>query len=140
MLVGKGSKLNSVFKMKCPRCQEGEFFISHPYDMKNLGKIHSNCSKCGLKYEKEVGFYYGAMYASYALGVALFVTCWVSFNFFFPGAGTWTQIAIISGLSIFLSPYLYALSKIIWANLFFSYDPDAIKNYQSSKGSTVEKV
>ncbi|MNJ84425.1 hypothetical protein D3C87_18780 [compost metagenome] len=135
MLVGKGSKLNSVFKMKCPRCQEGEFFISHPYDMKNLGKIHENCSKCGLKYEKEVGFYYGAMYASYALGVALFVTCWVSFNLFFPNAGTWTQIAIISGLSIFLSPYLYALSKVIWANLFFSYDPDAIKNYQDSESS-----
>lgn len=140
MLVGKGSKLNSVFRMKCPRCQEGEFFISHPYDMKNLGKTHKNCSKCGLKYEKEIGFYYGAMYASYALGVALFVTCWVSFNLFFPSAGTWTQITIISGLSIFLSPYLYALSKIIWANIFFSYDPDAIKNYQDSEGLKVEKA
>ncbi|WP_343747811.1 DUF983 domain-containing protein [Fluviicola sp.] len=133
MLVGKGSRLNSIFKMRCPQCREGDFFLSHPYDMKNLGKTHEHCPKCGLKYEKEVGFYYGAMYVSYALGVALFVTCWVSFNLFFPGTGTWTQIAIISGLSIVVSPYFYALSKIIWANLFFSYDPEAISKHEQAE-------
>ena len=133
MLIGKGSKLNSVFKMKCPRCQEGDFFISHPYSLKNVGKTHKHCPSCGLKYEKEIGFYYGAMYVSYALGVGLFVACWASFNLFFPNANVFTQIAVISGLSIVLSPYLYALSKIIWANLFFSYDPDAIKNFKVSK-------
>lgn len=133
MLFGKGSKLNSIFKMKCPRCQEGDFFISHPYDMKNIGNTHAHCSKCNLKYDKEVGFYYGAMYVSYALGVALFVTCWVSFNLFFPGANTFLQIGIIAGLSILLSPYLYALSKIIWANFFFSYDEHAIEEFEKQK-------
>ena len=135
MLIGKGSKLNSIIKMKCPQCQEGDFFISRPYDMKNLGKTHHHCSECGLRYEKEIGFYYGAMYVSYALGVALFVTCWVSFNLFFSSANIWLQIGVISGLSILLSPYLYALSKIIWANLFFSYDPEAINKFKKLKSS-----
>ncbi|WP_294678644.1 DUF983 domain-containing protein [uncultured Fluviicola sp.] len=126
-------RLKSIFQMKCPQCREGDFFVSKPYDMKNLGKTHEHCSKCGLKYEKEIGFYYGAMYVSYALGVALFVTCWVSFNLFFPQANIWLQIGIISGLSIILSPYFYALSKVIWANLFFSYDPEAIEKFK--KGS-----
>jgi uncharacterized protein (DUF983 family) len=130
MLTGKGSRLYSVLKMKCPRCQEGDFFLSHPYDMKKLGQTYTHCPSCGLKYEKEVGFYYGAMYVSYGLGVGLFVTCWVTFNLFFPGSNTWLQIGVISGLSIFLSPYLYALSKIIWANIFFSYDPEAIEKFK----------
>ncbi len=138
MLLGIGSRLNSIFKMKCPRCQEGDFFLSHPYSMKNIGKTYKYCPSCGLKYEKEIGFYYGAMYVSYGLGVALFVTCWVSFNLFMPQANIWLQIGIISGLSIFLSPYLYALSKIIWANLFFSYDPEAIKNYKELKTENVK--
>lgn len=132
MLIGKGSKLNSIFKMKCPRCREGDFFISHPYSMKNIGKTYKYCPSCGLKYEKEVGFYYGAMYVSYGLGVGLFVACWVCFNLFFPNASTFIQISVISGLSIFLSPYLYALSKVLWANLFFSYEPDAIKKHRNS--------
>ena len=37
----------SIFKMKCPRCQEGDFFISHPYSMKNIGKTYKYCPSCG---------------------------------------------------------------------------------------------
>ncbi len=121
-MFGKGSKLYSVFKHKCPRCHEGEFFISHPYDLKNAGNIHEYCSECNLKYSKEPGFYYGAMYVSYALGVALFVTLWVSFNLFFPTVSIAFQITSIIVATVLLTPYLYALSKIIWANLFIAYD------------------
>ncbi len=121
-MFGKGSRLFSIFKMKCPRCHEGEFFISHPYDLKKAGDIHQNCSNCGLKYSKEPGFYYGAMYISYALGVALFVTLWTSFNLFFPSVSVGIQITTIISLTILLTPYLYALSKIIWANLFIKYE------------------
>ena len=125
MLVGKGSKLYSIFKMKCPQCQEGDFFISHPYDLKKAGDLHENCSKCGLKYSKEPGFYYGAMYVNYALGVALFVTLWVSFNLFFPDLSVGWQIGLIIFFTVILTPYMYALSKIIWANFFIKYDKDA---------------
>jgi len=123
-MFGKGSKLFSIFKMKCPRCHEGDFFISHPYDLKKAGDIHQNCSHCDLKYSKEPGFYYGAMYVSYALGVALFVTLWTSFNLFFPTASVGVQITVIISLTILLTPYLYALSKIVWANLFIKYEPN----------------
>lgn len=121
--IGKGSRFYSIFKMKCPRCQEGEFFVSHPYDLKKAGDIHKNCPECGLKYSKEPGFYYGAMYVSYGLGVILFVALWVSFNLFFADVNVGVQILIISLASIFSAPYFYALSKIIWANLFVK--PDA---------------
>ncbi len=121
-MVGKGSKLFSIFKHKCPRCHEGEFFVSHPYDLKNAGNIHEHCNVCHLKYSKEPGFYYGAMYVSYALGVALFVTLWVSFRLFLPSASIGFQITSIIVATVLLTPYLYALSKIIWANLFIKYD------------------
>ncbi len=121
-MIGKGTRLYSVFKMKCPRCHEGEFFLSHPYDLRNAGEVHENCSVCGLKYSREPGFFYGAMYVSYALGVAVFVTLWVSMNLFFPPIETWVQIFIIISVSLGLTPYLYALSKIIWANFFYKYD------------------
>lgn len=122
-MFGKGSKLYSIFKMKCPRCQEGDFFVARPYNLKKAGDIHTHCSHCGLKYSKEPGFYYGAMYVSYALGVALFVTLWVSFNLFLPSVNVYWQLLTISLTSILLGPYLYALSKIIWANLFIKYEP-----------------
>jgi uncharacterized protein (DUF983 family) len=124
-MFGKGSRLYSIFKMKCPRCHEGDFFIDKPYNLKKAGDIHEHCSNCGLKYSKEPGFYYGAMYVAYALAVALFVTLWVSMNLFFDNVSTGMQITIIIIASIGLTPYLYALSKIIWANFFIKYDKDA---------------
>lgn len=123
-MFGKGSKLYSIFRFKCPQCQEGEFFVSHPYDLKRIGDIHEHCSHCGLKYSKEPGFYYGAMYVSYALGVALFVTLWTSFNLFLPQASVYTQLWVITIATVVLSPYLYALSKIIWANMFIHFQKD----------------
>jgi uncharacterized protein (DUF983 family) len=121
-MVSKGSKLYSIIKFKCPRCNEGEFFVSHPYDLSKIGDIKEHCSECGLKYEKEPGFYYGAMYVAYALGVALFVTLWTSFNLFFPFVSVGIQILVIILATVFLSPVMYALSKIIWANMFIGYD------------------
>jgi len=123
-LFGKGSKLYSIIKMKCPRCQEGDFFVSKPYDLKRAGDIHKTCPNCGIKYSKEPGFYYGAMYVSYALGVALFVTLWVSFNLFFKEVNIGIQILVICLASIFTAPYFYALSKIVWANMFMKWDPN----------------
>jgi len=108
--------------MKCPRCQEGDFFIAHPYNLRRAGDTHQKCPQCGLKYAKEPGFYYGAMYVSYALGVALFVTLWVSFNLFFEAMNVFVQLAIISAAFLVLAPYMYALSKIIWANLFIKFE------------------
>jgi uncharacterized protein (DUF983 family) len=134
---GKGSKLYSIFKGKCPECHEGDFFVSTPYDLKHIGDIKDHCDKCGLKYEKEPGFYYGAMYVAYALGVATFVTLWVSMNLFFNNVSVSLQIGIVITTIILLSPYLYTLSKIIWANMFLSFkdDSQAIKDHGSKERS-----
>jgi uncharacterized protein (DUF983 family) len=128
-MFSKGSKLYSIFRFKCPKCQSGEFFVSHPYDLSRIGDIQEHCSSCGLKYEKEPGFYYGAMYVAYALGVALFVTLWTSFNLFFPTVSVGFQIFAIVFSTIVLSPLLYALSKIIWANMFIPYEKNADHNH-----------
>ena len=120
----KSGRLYSIFNNKCPRCRQGDFLTSHPYNLKKAGEIHEHCSSCGVKYSLEPGFYFGAMYVSYGLGVALFVTLWVSFNLFFDNVPIGLQIFIIITLSVLLTPYLYALSKIIWANIFIKYDRD----------------
>ena len=117
----KGTKLYSILKMKCPQCHEGDFFVARPYNLRKAGDLHENCSKCGLKYSKEPYFYFGAMFVAYGLAVALFVSLWVGFNLFIPETRAGIQVFVIATASILLGPYLYAHSKIIWANLFFKY-------------------
>ncbi|MEO8589389.1 MAG: DUF983 domain-containing protein [Flavobacteriales bacterium] len=117
----KATKLYSIVHFKCPYCHEGEFFTAHPYDLAKAGDTHERCPVCHGKYVKEPGFYYGAMYVSYAIGVAVSVTCWVAMSVLFPATALWIQVALILGALVIGAPFYYALSKIIWANFFFTY-------------------
>ena len=72
-MIKKGTKLYSILKFKCPHCHEGGFFKAHPYNISKAGDIYDKCPVCNNKNSKEPGFYYGAMYVSYGLGVALFL-------------------------------------------------------------------
>ncbi len=113
----KGTKLYSIFKMKCPNCHEGDFYHGSIFK----ADVKEKCDKCEFKYSIEPGFYQGSYYVVYALGVAVFVTIWTSISLFFPNT-SWnaTLIAILVGL-VGTAPFMYPLSKIIWANFFFRY-------------------
>lgn len=121
----KGNLLYSILRYKCPRCHEGDFFVNNRnYDLKNLTKNHEKCSNCGLRYEREVGFFFGAMFVSYALSVAFAVAIGVAVLVLFPSASYKVYIvAILIGLVI-LSPFAYRLSRLIWINLFQKYEGD----------------
>lgn len=123
-MFGKGSKLYSIFAMKCPRCHEGDVFeTQNPY--KKMTAVKETCSHCGLRYEKEMGFFYGAMYVSYMLNIALFVTSVVAYFILLDQyiSGTTLMIIYVS-LTAILMPVYYRLSRTIWLNFFNSYDPE----------------
>lgn len=136
----KGTKLYSVVNMKCPRCNEGDFFVSGPYDFKHVGETPTYCSECHQKYAKEPGFYYGAMYVSYAFGVALFVAIIVLYWLIFRRFDVWTLLITMGICSILTAPFFFHLSKVVWANIFIHYDKDAIQNYQEVKKEKEQKA
>ena len=117
----KGNKSYSILKFKCPHCHEGDFFVSHPYNLMKVGDTGERCKVCNRKFEREPGFYYGGMYVAYGLGVGTFVTIWVASLLLYPEATAMQMVwAIVIGM-VLLGPLLYAMSKIIWANMFFKY-------------------
>jgi hypothetical protein len=118
----KGTKIYSVFKNKCPKCHEGQFFeTANPFILSKLSKMPDNCPVCGQKYEPETGFFYGAMYVSYALGVALFVAVWVAINVLAPEMGAGGIIAwVLVALFVFF-PLNFKLSRLVWINIFVKY-------------------
>lgn len=117
-MVQKGSKLYSIFKKKCPHCHEGDFFEGSFFKATPKEK----CDSCGNKLSKEPGFYQGSYYVVYALGVAVFVTIWCSIELFIGNISfEGILLAVVIGLLI-AAPFMYPLSKIIWANFFFHYN------------------
>ena len=121
----KGTKLYSILKNKCPRCQEGEFFeVKNPYDFKRMSKMPEKCEVCELKYQAEIGFYYGAMYVSYAFGVVIFVSIWLATMVLAPNLAPIYIVGLITfGLFLFF-PISFRLSRKIWINIFIKYEGD----------------
>ena len=130
------AKLYSIFFLRCPRCLYGKFFESHPFDFRSLNHVKDRCPSCDLNYKIEPSFYFGSMYISYALGIALAVTIF-SINFLFSFALNFIQLfGLITVVLIFFMPWIGAWSKTIWANIFMHYDEkisEKIMKVQSKK-------
>lgn len=122
----KYTKLYSILKFKCPKCHEGDFFVTqNPYKIKKLGEVRKKCSFCNQSFFLEPGFYYGSMYVSYAIGVAIFVSIWIATQIIYPAAKmNWYMISV-STILLLGTPYIYCLSKIVWANLFIHHESNS---------------
>jgi uncharacterized protein (DUF983 family) len=88
-MLGHGTRL------RCPRCGAGRLF-EKPF------KMYEHCTYCDLKFEREQGYFIGAIYINYAATVAIAVpgfflldaftginidqqlTLWVPFAVIFP--------------------------------------------------------
>jgi len=118
----KGTKLHSIFNNKCPRCHEGVFFVEKSfYKLKNLTKTHENCSHCNLKYMMEPSFFFGAMFVNYALTVAIGVATFVISKVILDLTVNQSLVSIIAALILFI-PVGLKLARLIWINIFVSYD------------------
>lgn len=118
----KGNKLRSIFYGTCPRCQEDRMYLeSNPYIITKLYAMQQKCSSCGLKYQMEPSFFYGAMYVSYAVAIAFGVAAFVISNLFLGTGLVSTVIIIVSTLVVFM-PVIARLSRSIWINIFVKYE------------------
>lgn len=112
------SFLGSIFSFRCPSCREGKLFTnSNPYDLPKLTSMHDRCPNCGQNFQPEPGFFYGAMYVSYALTVAQFVAVVVLLNIFFD-PGIWDIVITLTIVMFILSPPVFRLARSIWAHMF----------------------
>ncbi|MDC6389325.1 DUF983 domain-containing protein [Maribacter sp. PR1] len=123
-MFGKGSKLYSILFLKCPRCHEGEFLEANPYKLSNFNKVKERCPKCNLKYSIEPSFYYGSMYVSYGVGVAVAVAVYMLTLIFGVDLSILGLFGLIVGVLVLAMPWIAAISKSIWANFFFQYDKE----------------
>ena len=86
--------------------------------------MHEECKECGLSFMQEPGYYFVAMYVSYAINVALMVTIWVgSLVLFDDDISIWWIVSASIILGLGLAPLTFRLSRLGWINFFIKYKP-----------------
>lgn len=126
-MLKKGSKLYSILTGTCPKCQNESMYLDkNAYNLSRIFEMHERCSHCGTKYKIEPSFFFGAMYVSYGVGIAVGVAAFIISYFFI---GTNLKVAFISIIAalVLLMPFIMRVSRNIWINMFIHYDKNALK-------------
>jgi uncharacterized protein (DUF983 family) len=107
--VSVGEMLRRAVSLRCPRCGTGETFSG-------WFAMYETCGHCGLRFEREPGYFVGAIYVNYAvtavacLGVPILLDTLV-------GLGMWTQVAIAAALAVVVPIGFFRYARSLWLGI-----------------------
>ena len=103
----KRSLLTAILRLRCPKCREG-----HVFDSK--GRPNPRCPICDISFDREEGYFLGAMYFSYFLAVGFLVVCYITGCFLLP---SWSR-EWVAGLAVLLfipfAPLITRYARVLW--------------------------
>jgi uncharacterized protein (DUF983 family) len=122
----KTSKSWAMLHAKCPRCRRGDMFTGGIYNF-GSNKILDRCPHCNLHYEIEPGYFYAAMYISYALNVGEGIgITGLTYLLTHNSTSPWLYITVILLGLLMLSPINFRYSRVIllyWLSPKINYQP-----------------
>ncbi|MCC5944329.1 MAG: DUF983 domain-containing protein [Bernardetiaceae bacterium] len=91
--------------------------------------MNKTCSECGLYYEREPGFFWGAMYISYGFAIATVLTAFAIMTILVDHVKLWQYFVAIFVPLFIIAPFAFRYSRVLMLYLFagVSYDKDAIE-------------
>ncbi|MDJ1495221.1 DUF983 domain-containing protein [Cytophagaceae bacterium DM2B3-1] len=128
------SKFSAILHEKCPRCREGNIFTYPLSKVSRFSITNENCPVCNLRYEKEPGTFYGAMYVSYGFNVGMVVALFIAtFTIGNDPHLMWYFIVIIPAL-ILAAPFFFRYSRVLWLYFFsdVTYNPSLADKAQGT--------
>ncbi len=89
------------------------------------------CPVCGLRFEREPGYFTGAMYASYFIGVFVTLPIWLSMLL---AEYSLVPILIVANGCVFLlTPIAFHYSRVFWMHIDCYFNP---KTFESDSGKS----
>jgi uncharacterized protein (DUF983 family) len=98
--------LKRAARLRCVRCGEGKVFAG-------LFRMHPRCASCGLKFEREPGFFLGAIYINYGV-TALTVTAAYLVGFFAAGIRPQTLLWSLTAFCVLFPLWFFRYARSFW--------------------------
>jgi uncharacterized protein (DUF983 family) len=119
----KPSTLRAILRQRCPRCRQGRIFLYSI--LRGFPQMQQHCSVCGLKFQREEGYFLGAMYISFGLALAIIA---VIAALLWAITGWWITKDVIWAVVLFLplAPGISLFARVLWIYLDQTFDPEAL--------------
>jgi len=92
--------------------------------------MNDNCHKCQLKFEREPGYFYVAMFVSYALNIVQMILTGVisyALGLALSYENLWSYVGLLFASTVLFAPLNFRYSRIIllyWLTPGLHYTPD----------------
>lgn len=119
--VAHKSTLKDMMAQRCPRCRIGKIFRASIF--RGFPKMYERCAVCGLKFEREQGYFLGAMYISYGLALGMITV----FSILLWWIMRWPlEKNVVVAIVVFVpfAPSISRLSRVIWIYFDRTVDPE----------------
>lgn len=107
-------RLLSLLQGKCPHCVNGAIFAS-------FWHMNEYCPHCGIKFEREVGYFSMAIFMGYILA-AILVAPFIVIAYLLNGGG-WAYVIPPSVAVVLVSPVIFRYARIWWLYIDEWLDP-----------------
>ena len=107
-------RLWALLRQRCPVCLQGQVFTS-------LFGMHTHCPVCGVKYERETGYFLNSMFIGYAAGFLVLVPTAVLL--YFLDVSILVFSLVIIGETLLLTPLIFRYARILWMHADQVLDP-----------------
>lgn len=117
--IGKARPLSwlaALGRGRCPRCRDGAVFSGRV-------TMRARCPRCGLKFEREPGYFVGAMYVSYGIAVVLITVFFWGVSLVAPDSSFEKALTMAVALFLLFVPAVFRYSRIIWMHIDRTIDP-----------------
>ncbi len=117
----KPSTLGAMVHQRCPRCRKGAIFEYSIF--RGFPKMCPGCSVCHLKYQREEGYFLGAMYISFGLALAIITVIaallWAITDWWINRDVIWAMLLFVP-----LAPSISLFARVLWIYLDQTFDPE----------------
>jgi uncharacterized protein (DUF983 family) len=110
------SRLGAILALRCPRCREGRVFAT-------TWRMNPRCPACDLLFLRDTGYFTGAMYFSYALGIPIIALFTLVAYLARPSWHLWQGVLVAWAAFLPLVPAVFRYSRVLWIHFDQFFDP-----------------
>ena len=108
------TRLVALLKLRCSHCLQGQVFTS-------LWRMHELCPVCGIRFEREQGYFMMAVFIGYVLSIAALAP--VLLALYLISVPLYVYLIVSSLLLLLLSPFIFRYARVIWLHIDEILDP-----------------
>jgi uncharacterized protein (DUF983 family) len=98
-----------ALRLRCPRCGRSPLYAG-------WFRMHERCAACGLRYEREQGYFVGAIYVNYAFTVVVAAGTVLVLDWTF-GLTLTAQLVIGIALGVLVPVLFFRYARSLWLSL-----------------------